>query len=212
MISTLSRASSDFDQRHVLTLSYVYNLPFLRHGTGLSHTLLGGWQFSGITAIQTGIPFSVKYSGFSNNAGVSNGSVNNGTGGGVSIFADVVGDPHATPSAACAAADGGTGPLLFNPCAFAFPRGLTFGDSGRNFLNMPRRTNFDMSLLKLFKINETTGFEFRTEAFNIFNHTQWAGSSISGASINNDIAGSSFLHPSAAHRARTLQFGLKFLF
>jgi len=208
----LSRASSDFDQRHVLTLSYVYDLPFLRHGAGLSHTLLGGWQFSGITTIQTGIPFSVKYSGFSNNAGVSNGSVNNGTGGGVSIFADVVGDPHATPSAACAAAYGGTGPLLFNPCAFAFPRGLTFGDSGRNFLNMPRRTNFDMSLLKHFKINETTGFEFRTEAFNIFNHTQWAGSSISGASINNDIAGSSFLHPSAAHRARTLQFGLKFLF
>jgi hypothetical protein len=201
----LSRSSSDFDQRHVLTASYVYDLPFLRHATGLSHTLLGGWQFSGITTIQTGLPFSVKYSGFSNNAGVSNGS-------GPGIFADVVGDPHATPSAACAAADAGTGPLLFNPCAFAFPRGLTFGNSGRNFLHMPRRTNFDMSLIKHFKINETTGFEFRTEAFNIFNHTQWAGSSIAGASINNDIAGSSFLHPSAAHRARTLQFGLKFLF
>jgi len=201
----LSRASSDFDQRQVLTFSYVYDLPILRHSAGLSHALVGGWQFSGITSVQTGIPFSVKYSGFSNNAGVSNAS-------GPGIFADVVGDPHATPSAACAAEYGGAGPLLFNPCAFAFPRGLTFGDSGRNFLNMPRRTNFDMSLLKLFKINERASFEFRAEAFNIFNHTQWAGSSIGGAGINNDIAGSSFLHPNAAHRARTLQLGLKFLF
>ena len=208
----LSRASSDFDERHVLTLSYVYDLPFLRHGTGLSHTLLGDWQFAGITAIQTGIPFSVKYSGFSNNAGVSNGSVNNGSGAGVSILADLVGDPHATPTAACAANFQGQGPLLFNPCAFAPPTGLTFGDSGRNLLHMPRRTNFDMSLLKHFKIKEATSFEFRAEAFNIFNHTQWAGSSIGGSSINDDLAGSAFLHPNAAHRARTLQLGLKFLF
>jgi len=208
----LARASSDFDQRHVLTFSYVYDLPFFRNATGVPHALLADWHFSGITTVQTGLPFSVKYSGATNNAGVSNASVNNGNGGGVSIFADVVGDPHATASAACAAADTGTGPLLFNPCAFVAPRGLTFGDSGRNFLNMPRRTNFDMSLIKRFKISETTAFEFRTEAFNIFNHTQWAGSSIGGASINNDLAGSSFLHPNAAHRARTLQFGLKFLF
>jgi hypothetical protein len=77
---------------------------------------------------------------------------------------------------------------------------------------MPRRTNFDMSLLKHFQIKEAARVEFRAEAFNIFNHTQWAGSSIGGASINNDLAGSGFLRPSAAHRARTLQFGLKFLF
>ena len=210
----LARASSDFDERHVLTISYVYDLPFLRHATGFSHALLADWHFSGITTMQTGLPFSVKYSGASNNAGVSNASVNNGAGGGVSIFADLVPgvNPHSTPSAACAAADTGTGPLLFNPCAFAAPQGLTFGNSGRNFLNMPRRTNFDMSLLKHFKLNESTGFEFRAEAFNIFNHTQWAGSSIGGASINNDQAGSSFLHPNAAHRARTLQLALKFLF
>jgi len=201
----LSRASSDFDQRQVLSFSYVYDLPILRHTAGLSHALLGGWQFSGITSIQTGIPFSVKYSAFSNNAGVSNAS-------GPGIFADVVGDPHATPSAACAAAYGGPGPLLFNPCAFAFPTGLTFGDSGRNSLNMPRRTNFDMSLLKHFKINERASFEFRAEAFNIFNHTQWSGSSIGGAGINNYVDGSGFGHPTGAHRARTLQLGLKFLF
>jgi hypothetical protein len=207
-----ARASSDFDQRHTFTFSYVYDLPFLRNSTGLAHDVLGGWQFSGITTIQTGIPFSLKDSSVSNNAGVSNGSISSSAGSGVGIFPDLVGDPHATPSAACAAADTGAGPLLFNPCAFADPRGLTFGNVGRNSLYMPRRTNFDMSLLKHFQIKEAARVEFRAEAFNIFNHTQWSGSSIGGANINNDLAGSGFLHPNAAHRARTLQFGLKFLF
>ena len=197
-----SRASSDFDQRHTFNFSYVYDLPFFRQ-PGLSHTLLGGWQFSGITTIQTGVPFSVIYGGFPDNAGVANG-ISLGT------YADLVGDPN-NVSAGASCDTGGTGPLLFNPCAFAAPRGLTFGNAGRNILHMPRRTNFDMSLLKLFKIRESMGLEFRAEAFNIFNHTQWSGTS-SGADINKDLAGTSFLHPAAAHRARTLQFGLKFLF
>jgi hypothetical protein len=41
------RASSDFDVRHILNISYVYDLPFFR-GTGLTNKLLGGWQYSGI--------------------------------------------------------------------------------------------------------------------------------------------------------------------
>jgi hypothetical protein len=196
-----ARASSDFDQRHTLNISYVYDLPSYWK-TGLAHGLFGNWQFSGVTTIQTGTPFNVITTGISDNAGVGNGS-------GPGVFADLVGDPHGsfkgTP---------GPGPQLFNPNAFAAPRGLTFGNVGRNILHVPRRTNFDMSLLKHFKINESTSVEFRTEAFNIFNHTQWGGSVLgpNGAGITNDITSSNFLHPSSAHRARTLQFGLKFLF
>lgn len=146
----------------VVTISYIYDLPFFSHANGLSHTLLGDWQFSGIAAFQTGLPFGVKYSKFDKKAGVASflPSVNYSVGGGVAVFADVVGDGHAKPTAACAAANGGAGPLLFNPCAFAFPTGLTFGDSGRNFLHMPSRTNFDMSLLKHFKIKESTASSF----------------------------------------------------
>jgi len=191
-----SRASSDFDQRHMLNISYVYDLPFFRSATGLSHGLLGGWQLSGITSIQTGTPFNVLYSGFSDNAGVSNGS-------GPGTYADLVGNPHGAISSGCATV--ATGPLLYNPCAFAAPRGLTFGNAARNILHVPRRTNFDMSLLKNFKFNESTALEFRAEAFNLFNHTQWNG-------VNNDFSSGNFLHPSGAHRERTLQFGLKFLF
>jgi hypothetical protein len=65
--------------------------------------------------------------------------------------------------------------LVFNPDAYVQTRGLTFGDSGRNSLNMPRRTNFDMSLYKGFEPTERLNVQFRAEAFNIFNHTQWSG-------------------------------------
>ena len=84
-----SRASSNFDQRHMLNIGYVYDLPFFR-APGAAHTLLGGWQVSGITSWATGTPFSVNNTaGQSDNAGVSNGAANNGS------YADIVADPNA---------------------------------------------------------------------------------------------------------------------
>lgn len=53
--------------------------------------------------------------------------------------------------------------------------GTHVGGSGRNRLRNPRTTNFDTALFKHFKFTETAGFEFRAEAFNVFNHTQWNG-------------------------------------
>jgi len=106
---------------------------------------------------------------------------------------------------------GQTAPLLYNPNAFAVPTGLTFGNSGRNFLRNPRRTNFDMALFKRFPIKERLNFEFRAEAFNVFNHTQWQSSSGSPA-IDNDISSGTFMQPTSAHRARTLQLALKAIF
>jgi hypothetical protein len=200
-----NRASSNFDQRHSLSLSYVYSLPFFK-GAGAAHRLLGGWQVSGITVAQTGLPFSVTNgSGFGDNAGVGNGT---GTG----SRPDLVGNPHSgftsnqDPSQ--------RGPLFYNPNAFAIPRGLTFGNVGRNTLNLPGRLNFNFGTFKRFSINEKTGFEFRWENYNLFNHTQYD-------SINNGMpaqvtagtfAGTSFLHLNGTHDPRRMQFGLRFYF
>ena len=205
-----SRASGDFDRRHLLNVGYIYDLPFYKK-PGVASDLLGGWQFSGITTFETGNPFSVA-NFFSDNAGVANGF-----GGG--NYADLIGDPGIKP--ATKFVQGGDGPLLFNPAAFAAPRGLTFGNSGRNLLRIPRRTNFDMALFKTVAVSDAKSFEFRAEAFNVFNHTQWAG--INGAMTcyggpSNSaadpacLASSTFLHPNSAHRARILQLGLKFIF
>ena len=162
---SLNRASSNFDQRHMLNIGWVYDLPFFKK-PGLTRTLLGGWEWSGIFAFSTGTPLNVTNgTTYGDNAGVGNGV---GTG----SYPDVVGNPERERSAARVrlrrSAYAG---FFYNPAAFATPTGLTFGDVGRNFLRNPDRTNFDMALFKHFAIKESMAFEFRAEAFNIFNHT-----------------------------------------
>jgi hypothetical protein len=226
-----NRASSNFDQRHVFSLSYVYDLPFFK-GSGLTHTLLGGWQWSGITLVQTGGPFSVTNSGDGvvpgDNAGVADGTASAGS------RPDLIGNPNTrVPDSG---AGGGFGPLLYNPGAFAAPRGLTFGTAGRNIVRNPRQTNFDMALFKHFPIHESVSLEFRAEAFNVFNHTEWGyvygdGGSAAGNSgltsyansvgcytgPNNtpndpECLGGGLLRPGATHLERHLQLGLKLIF
>jgi carboxypeptidase family protein/TonB-dependent receptor-like protein len=197
-----NKASSNFDQRHILNLSYVYDLPLFKKSSGLKKTFLGGWQWSGITTFQSGTPTLcqgcapsiVTNTVFGDNAGVGNGV---GTG----SYPDLVGNPKATPCQVSTA----PGPYLFNPCAFAAPQGLTYGNAGRNLLNLPHRTNFDMGLFKRFPIKESTAIEFRWETFNTFNHTQFSA-------VDPSFGSSTFLTATATHDPRIMQFALKFLF
>jgi len=230
-----NRASSNYDQRHVLAISYVYDLPFFK-GSGLAHKLLGGWEWSGITLIQTGSPFSVNNGGAGSipgdNAGVGNGIASAGS------RPDIIGNPN---SGGTAGPGNGFGPLLFNPAVFVAPRGLTFGDAGRNILHNPRQTNFDMALFKNIPVTELMHFEFRAEAFNVFNHTEfgyvggdtgsaannsaitsfanasgcYAGANLSAGDpscLASDGGNFGFLRPAGAHNARILQLALKFIF
>lgn len=247
-----NKASSNFDQRHLLNISYVYSVPNFsralrwlnedesagdaqgppvsRAPTRLDRWAGDGWQLSGITTYQSGTPFSVINNAASSGIGVlDNAGVANGVGAG--SYPDVVKNP---PPAAFRSNLSSFGPLLLNPNEFVAPRGLTFGDAGRNFLNNPSRLNWDMSVLKHFPIHEGSEVEFRAEFFNIFNHTQFriydpnfgntgsnsvscyggpnysAGAYFSGGT--DCLTGNSFLHPIDAHRARTLQFALKYSF
>lgn len=245
-----NRASSNFDERHLFNLSYLYRVPnFARwfwestlapqtqdgmpSGNCCSRTLdnmFGGWELSGVTLYESGTPFTVINS--AGNTGVSltdNAGVSSGLGIAES-YPDVV-KGLAKPANNVQS----FGPLLGNPSEFVAPRGLTFGDAGRNFLNNPGRINFDMSLLKLFKVTEGSELQFRAEFFNIFNHTEFRiyDPDNPGSSGNNVVScyagpvysagfqanggadcvtGASFLHPLDAHRPRTIQFGVKYSF
>ena len=264
-----NKASSNFDQRHLLNISYLYRLDSLvnrlrywlsdvgfdaspsstppSEDSRFGRLLFQSWEISGITTLQSGTPFSVingaSASGIYglNSANIGNANFNlpaagisvldnagvaSGTGAG--SYPDVIANPHNR------APFGSTnslsiGPALLNPDAFAAPTGLTFGDAGRNFLNNPGRVNFDVSLLKHFKITEGSTLEFRAEAFNVFNHTQFIiydpdrgnqanntvncyGGVDNSAGDASCLKGSAFLHPIEAHRPRTMQFGLKLSF
>jgi hypothetical protein len=244
-----NKASSNFDERHLATISYVYQLPLKNFPRNfidvieerepqdnaaskayccstLRNEILDGWELSGVTLFQSGTPFTVINS--AGNTGISltdNAGVSSGLGIAAS-YPDVIKGPPAPSNNSQS-----FGPLIGNPSQFVAPRGLTFGDAGRNFLNNPGRVNFDMALLKHFKVRESGQLEFRAEVFNIFNHTQFriydpdnpgstgnniiscyagpvysAGFKGSGADC---VTGASFLHPLDAHRPRTMQFGLK---
>ena len=245
-----NRASSNFDERHLLNVSYLYQIPSFAHGfwnaaiapepqdpsatsgccSRFVNELFGGWEISGVTLYQSGTPFTVINS--AGNTGISltdNAGVSSGLGIAES-YPDVVRGLRPPTNTFQS-----FGPLLGNPSEFVAPRGLTFGDAGRNFLNNPSRLNFDMSLLKHFKVTESSDLEFRAEFFNIFNHTQFriydpdnpgssgnnivscyagpqysAGFQASGGA--DCVTGASFLHPLDAHRPRTIQFGLKWGF
>jgi Carboxypeptidase regulatory-like domain/TonB-dependent Receptor Plug Domain len=243
-----NRASSNFDQRHLANFSYVYQLPLKDLPRRFSdwandkksapssnccstfaNQVLDGWELSGVTILSSGTPFTVINS--AGNTGISltdNAGVSSGLGIAAS-YPDVargIPSPGSNPRS--------FGPLIGNPGQFVAPRGLTFGNAGRNFLNNPGRVNFDMALLKHFKIRESGVLEFRAEAFNIFNHTQFRvyDPDNPGSSGNNVVScyagpaysagfrgtgadcvtGASFLHPLNAHRPRTIQFGMKLAF
>jgi len=258
-----NRASSNFDQRHNAAFSYIYGLPIRRALNAVAHPhpfddptneltkhggssgnreilgtptiklLLDNWQFSGIVIVQTGTPFSIINGGSSGGIAVSdNSGVANyfGTG----SYADCISSPYHIKFGGNIAAET-FGPLLYNPAAYVAPRGLTFGNCGRNSVHNPMRTNFNLSLLKHFTVFGERDLEFRIETFNTFNHTQFriydpshpgntgnniigcyggasSGYSAAGGGRVDCLTGNSFLHPVDAHDPRILQFGLKFAF
>ncbi|HEY0784736.1 MAG TPA: carboxypeptidase regulatory-like domain-containing protein, partial [Acidobacteriaceae bacterium] len=197
----------------------------------LAKRLFDGWQLSGITLFETGTPFTVVNNGSATGLSVlDNAGVANGLGSG--SYPDLSGiSAHSRRPGSNGKS---FGPLLLNPGAFVAPRGLTFGNAGRNVLNNPHRTNFDAALLKHFPIGERVQAEFRAESFNLFNHTQFriydpalgnqAQNEVScyggpaayysgdGGDGTDCLTGNSFLHPVDAHRPRTVQFALKLSF
>jgi len=186
---------SDFDRRHLVTISGIYALPFgkgkahLANANGLTQALLGGWNLGAIYTYISGAPFSI----------VAGGDIANVGGG--SQRAQVVGNPNS----------GFTQSHLewFNTAAFAIPANYTFGNEGRNNLVGPGQTNIDFSTFKDFAISEKMKFQFRGEFFNIANHARFG---VSGGLPDNNVQDAAFGVISKAGSPRDIQLALKFLF
>ena len=67
----------------------------------------------------------------------------------------------------------------FNPAAFQTAVPGTFGNAGRNILEGPGQINIDLSFFKNFQIGERYRLQFRSEFFNLPNHPNFQGNSMS---------------------------------
>src|SRR5215469_12015932 len=179
-----SRGISDFNRPHRLSVSYAYDLPFMKHATGAAGLLLGGWQISGVTIFQSGLPFSIFDS--------SAGTAFLGAGSTPLLGASLA--PGATISGGLSSGDihsrlvnGYLNPPAFMAAPLVDPADCAndpnfcttgFGDLGRNIYHGPFEQNWDVSILKHFKIGERQDVRFAADFFNLWNHTNFANPTV----------------------------------
>lgn len=158
----LERAPSQFDRTHIFTTHVVYELPFFRRSSGMTRTILGGFQITGVYTAQSGTPLTITQA----LAGGPNGTLfqfadplGNGS---ATLRPNLIGDPH------------GTGSITqwFNTAAFA-PAFFGYGSAGRGVVRGPGINNWDVAIFKNFRFSERVNLQFRSEFFNVLNHAQY---------------------------------------
>jgi Carboxypeptidase regulatory-like domain/TonB dependent receptor-like, beta-barrel len=176
------RALSTFHTAQRLSVSYLQELPALEASSALARSLLGSWQVGLIGSFNSGQPFPITRQ-------IDQSGTGPGPLGDQSDRPDVVADPtkagpvpyHPDPACRLTKSQGGKAadkvkdPVSwFNPCAFAAPVGLRFGNSARNNVIGPGRAGIDFSLSKRFNLRpERYTLQLRVEAFNLLNTPQF---------------------------------------
>lgn len=187
---------ADIDRRHVFTGSYVYTLPFFKDQKGVLGHALGGWELSGIGYLFTGLHYTATASTFSQDrAGLGlNGATFSGA------RPDLVGDPQT--SAPHKISD------WFNTSAFAFvPSGqIRPGNEKRGTIEGPPMVRWDADLYKNTKLTERVALQFRAEAFNVLNHTNF------NSFLSTRLGSSLFGKIGSARDPRIMQLALKLIF
>ena len=160
----LSYGSADYDQRHLLTANYIWDLP-LKSSHSLLNQIIGGWTVSGTFFWRTGFPFSIV-DGQQAVALSGNNLLFNGA-----LLANVLYKPNGSPTNF----EAGNSCLLdtANPCfsttSLTTPTNFS-GASSRNAFRGPGYFNTDINLKKTFKVTERVAFALGANAFNVLNH------------------------------------------
>ena len=157
---SLYRGNSDFDVRHNAVLSWSYKLPFgskMKFGSGahgIEDALIGGWQLNSIDSFSTGSPFTPV---------MATSLLNSGS---VTQWPNRIGSGKAANQSI---------KTWFNTADFVSPGNYIYGNSGRNILYGPGTKQFDFSLFKDVRFDESgvRRLQLRAEAFNAFNTPQF---------------------------------------
>lgn len=192
-----SYAGFDVPQR--LVVSLLYNLPFgkgqrLLNNSALADAVVGGWQLSTITNLQSGTPINPESW---DSAGMGAGFPHSNRLNCVSGVNPIASTPHPD--------------RYFVREAFTNVTAGQFGNCARNALRAPSNWNVDFSAMKDFKIHEAHTLQFRMEMFNAPNHPAWGRPSAAwgtqGAAPN-----AAFGRIRSTSQLRQIQFALKYSF
>jgi hypothetical protein len=145
------------DIRHRAAVSAVYDVRRLAGG-GWLRAAARNWRLSTLFQAQSGFPFTVSVFGDTANAGTVLGEN--------PIRANYTGQPLFGPGTHTTAE-------WFNPAAFITPPAYTFGNVGRNTVYGPGLVTADVAVTRAFQIAEQASFEFRAEAFNALNRSNF---------------------------------------
>lgn len=173
------RGNADFDVRHNFTTSVIWMVPvgrghrLLGNSTGLTRSLLGGWQLSGIGLARTGLPLNVT---LSRSASALPDGINSNQRPDV-VYGQPLSPANQSPT------------LWLNPYAFTAPANGAWGNAGRNILRAPGIWQADTAIEKRFPIRERLAVSFRADVFNIFNRAQIGNPSVKWT---NPSAGTTF--------------------
>ncbi|MGD0507563.1 MAG: carboxypeptidase-like regulatory domain-containing protein [Terriglobales bacterium] len=189
---------ANIDRQHVFTGSYVYYLPFFKAQQGAIGHLLGGWELSGIGYVYSGLHYTATASSFSQDLGGL--GLNSATFSGARP--DQIGDPQ----------QGAPHNInqWFNTSAFAFVPSTEIrpGNEKRGTIVGPGMARWDANLYKNTNLTERLALQFRAEAFNVLNHTNFDGFQ----SLRYTPTSTTFGAIAGARDARVMQLALKLVF
>jgi hypothetical protein len=209
---------SEYDTRHVLLVNYLYDLPFFKNQSSLTGRILGAWQLSGSAQFQTGQPCGVGTNNDFAGLGGEYGSFGCGTNTSEGQFWVMNGTPkvlgHFSPNGKTSAQyistkDGNGNPLFTKPVTGTF----NLQPGVRDEIYGPGFQNWNLNLFKQFAMFHETGFEFRAEAYNFINHSNWAQIGQTGG-LNLNPTSSQFgeVTQKSTTNPRTLQLSLRYKF
>ena len=206
------RGSSDFDIKHRITFSGGWDLPFDQAWSSGPKRLLSGWSLYPILSWRTGFPLNIS-SGFSFDpslpgpSGAGDGFLSN------AVFVSGVNSITILNPKKPTTLGGNTGNFYFDPTAFSSTVPSGYG-LPRNFFRGPGRTNLDLALAKTTQIKENLKLEFRAEAFNVFNHTEFANpdTNINSSTFGQITSTTLGTNVAALETQRILQLALRLSF
>ena len=188
--------TSDLNQLNAFSAAFTLQSPYTNSSNKVVASLAGGWALNGIGQISSGLPYVVTTGSDAENIGCC-----------LQERVDVVGNPKANIPM------NPTEVQVLNPSAFAVPAAYTYGNEKTNPYTSAAYFNLDMSLFRTFHVGlgESRFFEFRAEAFNLFNNVQFG---VPNTSLNAplDSAGNPTFGTvnSQQNAPRVLQLALKF--